>query len=428
MKTIEQLIKKIPDEPGIYKFLNDQGKIIYIGKAKSLKKRVSSYFTKKKLGPKTDLMVSQISDIKFTKVFSQFESLLLEAEEIKSAQPFFNIEAKDDKSPLYIKISADKFPLISTVRNEKPKHGVFLKGPFSGAGTAKDILKMVRKIFPYCHHKNPKKPCLFVHLNLCPYPYSSTQAKEEYIQNISKIKKLFKGESKQLIRDLRKEMNAFSKLQKFEQAQQIKKKIEKLEFLATTYHAPKEFLETPTLVDDLTLQKLKKLQEVLELKNLPKRIECYDISNIQGKYPTGSMVVFKNGKPAKDQYRKFKIKFTEKPNDYEMLREVLTRRLHNDWPKPDLVIIDGGRGQLNVALHKVAQEKLFAEVISIAKRLEEIYTPQKPLPISLPKENAARQLVEEIRNEAHRFAITYHRLLRSKIFIPSEKPWPSGRG
>jgi len=417
VKKFKNKIRKIPDEPGIYKFIDENGQIIYIGKAKYLKKRVSSYFTNKKLGPKTDLMISKISDIKFTKVFSEFEALLLEAEAIRLNQPFYNIQAKDDKSPLYIKISAGSIPLISTVRNEKPKHGVFLKGPFPNSRTAKDILKIIRKIFPYCHHKNPKKPCLFVDLGLCPYPYASDDQRKKYLRNITRIKKLLRGKSTQLIRELKKDMAAASRLQKYEQASDVKKKIEQLEFLTTTYHAPKEFLETPTLVDDLTLQKLKKLQNFLGFENLPKRIECYDISNIGGKYATGSMVVFQNGKRSKKDYRRFKIKSVKKPNDYAMLREVLLRRLKNNWPKPDLVIIDGGRGQLNAALSTTSKSKHRPHVISIAKRFEDIYISGKVLPLSLPKEDMARQLVEEIRDEAHRFAISYHRLLRAKSLL-----------
>ncbi len=418
MKKFKNKIRKIPDEPGIYKFIDENGQIIYIGKAKSLKKRVASYFTNKKLGPKTDLMVSKISDIKFTKVFSEFEALLLEAEAIRLNQPFYNTQAKDDKSPLYIKISTGDIPLISTVRNEKPKRGVFLKGPFPNSATAGGILKIIRKIFPYCHHKNPKKPCLLVDLGLCPYPYASDEQREKYLRNISRIKKLLQGNSRQLIRELKAEMTALSKLQKYEQADGVKKKIQQLEFLTTTYHAPKEFLETPTLVDDLTLQKLKKLQNVLNLENLPKRIECYDISNIGAKFATGSMIVFQNGKRSKEDYRRFRIKFVKKPDDYAMLRKVLLRRLKNNWPKPDLMIIDGGKGQLNSALNAISKSRHLLNVISIAKRFEEIYTSGKVLPLSLPKEDMARQLVEEIRNEAHRFALNYHRLLRSKSFLP----------
>lgn len=417
MKMLPKKVTSIPSSAGIYQFFDKNKKIIYIGKAKDLKKRISSYFKDKNLGPKTNLMVSKISDIKIIKVFSEFEALLLEAELIKKYQPFYNIQAKDDKSPLYIKISDSQVPLISTTRNEKPKRGVFLKGPFPSAKTPKEILKTVRRIFKYCHHKNPKRPCLYVHLGLCPYPYQSKQAEQEYVKNITRIKKLLKGKTKQLIRELKKEMHLLSKDQKYEKAGEIKREIEKLQFLVTTYRTPREFLEKQTLVDDLALSKLKYLRNILELKTVPKRIECYDISNISGMFATGSMVAFENGVSARNQYRRFKIKVGNKPNDYQMLAEVLTRRFKNNWKYPDLIIIDGGRGQLNTSLNVISKLSLNIPVIAIAKKFEKIYTSDRIFPISLAKENPARQLVEEIRDESHRFAITYHRLLRSKNLL-----------
>lgn len=417
MKSFSQKTKALPDNPGIYKFINQNGQIIYVGKAKSLKKRVASYFSKRNLGPKTNLMVSQINKMKIIKVFSEFEALLLEAELIKKYQPFFNVQAKDDKSPLYIKITGGEIPLVSTTRRQIPQKGVFLVGPFQSSKTAKEILKMTRKIFPYCQHKNPKKPCLFVHLGLCPYPYDDYISKQKYIKNISYIKKMLRGKNKVLTANLKRVMQNLSSTQKYEEANSIKMQLQKLQFLSNSYHLPWEFLEQPTLVDDLVLTKLKDLQKTLGLEKMPKRIECYDISNIQGKSATGSMIVFEDGKRARDQYRRFKIKFSRKPNDYLMLAEVLTRRLKNDWPKPDLIVIDGGRGQLNSARNVLGKNMLNIPIISLAKRLEEIYTTQKTVPISLPKQSPSRQLVEQLRDEAHRFAINYHRLLRSKQFL-----------
>lgn len=416
--NISKQIKRLPDSPGIYKYLDQDSKLIYVGKSISVKKRVSSYFKSKHLGPKTDLLVSKIKTIEYLKVFSEFEALLLESELIRTHQPFFNSIAKDDKSPIYIKIAQGDIPLISLVRkrNLEAKKG-FVKGPFPSAKIANDVLKMIRKIFPYCHHKIPKKPCLYVHLGLCPYPYQSNLTRIEYQKTISKIKKLLSGQNKKLIRDLTTEMDNYSKKLQYEEATRIKRQIDKLEYLTTTYHAPPEFLKQPTLVDDLTLARLKDLQSVLNLPKVAKRIECYDISNIQGNLATGSMVVFTEGKADKSQYRKFKIKFSHKPNDYEMLREVLDRRFNNDWPKPDLVVIDGGRGQLNVALSVVSKYKIPTFVVSLAKRLEQIFTQDRVLPISLPKESPARQMTQALRDEAHRFAITYHRLLRSKQLL-----------
>ena len=168
---LKKIVKKLPQTPGIYQFTDKNGQIIYVGKAKSLRKRVASYFAGKNLGPKTNLLVTKITNIKIIKVFSEFEATLLEAQLIRDHQPFFNQQSKDDKSPIYIKITNDKIPLVQTTRLQKPQKGIFLKGPFPSSKTTRDILKITRRIFPYCHHKNPRKPCLFVHLGLCPYPY-----------------------------------------------------------------------------------------------------------------------------------------------------------------------------------------------------------------------------------------------------------------
>lgn len=417
MKSLATIVKQLPDTPGIYQFYDEKGVLIYVGKSISLKKRVASYFTAKNLGPKTNLLVKRIKSIKTIKVFSEFEALLLESDLIRTNKPFFNVIAKDDKSPIYIKISNDEIPLISLNRKEKTKRGVFIKGPFPSTKVTKEILKMTRRIFPYCHHKNPKKPCLFVHLGLCPYPQQSEAANKQYQETIKKIKKLLSGHSKKLIKELTKEMQRASKQQQYEQALATKRQIQNLEYLTSVFRTPREFLERPTLVDDLALARLKDLRDELSLKHIPQRIECYDISNILGKLATGSMVVFKNGQPEKAEYRRFRIKFSEKPNDYLMLKEVLARRFRNKWQTPDLIIIDGGKGQLNAAISIVGKLHANIQTVSLAKRLEQIYTPDKILPITLPKESPARQLAQAIRDEAHRFAITYHRHLRSKQFL-----------
>lgn len=417
MESLKNTIRNLPDSPGIYQFFDKSGRLLYVGKSVSLKKRVSSYFSNKDLGPKTNMLVGKIATIKYIKVFSDFEALLLESELIRTHKPFFNIISKDDKSPLYIKISSGDVPLISTSRKETAQKGVFLKGPFPSTKVSREILRMIRKIFPYCQHANPKKPCLYVHLGLCPYPYQSEEEKKKYQNNIKKIKKLLSGKNKILINQLVAEMNDNSKKHNFEEANKIKKQIEKLEYLTTTFHDPTDFLNTPQLVEDQERKRIESLAAVLQISVPLKRIECYDISNIQGTNPTGSMVVFTNGKPDKSQYRKFKIQKFNTPNDYGSLKEVLTRRFKNTWTKPDLIIIDGGKGQLSAALDAISKLELHIPVISLAKRLEEIYTPKSPKPIRLTKEDPARQLAQAIRDEAHRFAVTYHKLLRSKNFL-----------
>lgn len=415
--NLKKTLSQLPQEPGIYQFLDSVGKTLYIGKSVSIRKRVASYFTTKNLGPKTQQLVEKIDSVKYIKVFSEFEALLLESELIRENQPFYNITAKDDKSPIYIKITSGEVPIITLVRRQPKKRGVFLKGPLPSAKTAKAILKTIRRIFPYCTHKRPQKNCLYVHLGLCPNPHQSEEARQEYLKTIEKVKKLLSTKSKILIRQLIAEMKVCSSNMQFEEASATKKQIEKIQYLTTTYHTPRDFLENPTLVDDLTMTRLKDLKKVLGLAKIPKRIECYDISNIGGKMATGSMVVFQNGKSAKDQYRRFRIKFTSTPNDYEMHKEVLARRLKNNWPTPDLIVIDGGKGQLSAASEILTKYKKDIFVIGIAKRFEQIFTLSSRNPIKLPKESPARQLIQTIRDEAHRFAITYHRKLRSKAML-----------
>lgn len=412
-------LKKLPDEPGVYLFYDDGNKLIYVGKAKSLKKRIKSYFANKNMGKKTNKLVSKINDVKYIKVTSEFEALLLEANLIQKSKPFYNIQAKDDKSPIYIRITNGDFPIVELTRNSKlpVNKKDFIRGPFPSTKTTREILRIIRKIFPYCHHKNAKKPCLFVHLGLCPYPYANKETQVEYIKTILKIKKLLSGKEKQLVRDLTKEMSLYAKLEMFERADIVKSQLQQLEYLTQTYRVPRDYIEQPTLVDDITRARLTELKKTLGISKMPRRIECYDISNISGKLATGSMVVFTDGRPSKANYRKFKIKYKSTPDDFEMIREVLSRRFKNNWPDADLIIIDGGRGQLSAAVKIAEKYNKKIPMVSLAKKLEQIYTTESPIPISLPKESPSRQLVQALRDEAHRFAITYHRLLRSRQLL-----------
>lgn len=417
MTVLKLQIAALPQEPGIYEFFDGKGKLLYVGKSKNIKKRVASYFTNKYLGPKTHQLVTKIAKIEHIKVFSEFEALMLESDLIRKNQPFYNSIAKDDKSPVYVKISGKPVPLISLVRKPQIARGDFVKGPLPSSKMAKLILKKVRRIFPYCQHKNPKRRCLYVHLGLCPYPYSDEKAQNDYVKSITRTKKLLDGKTQVLYRELKTEMNIFSAKQMYEEAANVKNQIEHLKYLTTTFHDPRDFLEAPNLVDDKITERLESLKNVIGLETIPERIECYDISNIQGKMATGSMVVFTNGRPNKNEYRRFKIKFLETPNDYLMIKQVLSRRFRNDWPRPGLIVIDGGKGQLSAALEVLKNLEQETPVVALAKRLEEIFIPHKQLPISLKADDPARQLVQAIRDEAHRFAITYHRKLRSLKFV-----------
>lgn len=417
LKDLKSQIKGLPRAPGIYQFYDEKGALLYVGKSKDLKKRASSYFRSKNLGPKTEQLVKKIKYIKYIKVFSEFEALMLESDLIRKNQPFYNIISRDDKSPVYIKISGEPIDLITLARKPQIEEGDFVKGPLPSAKMAKLILKRVRRIFPYCQHANPKKPCLYVHLGLCPYPYRDKTAQREYLKSINHIKKLLNGKSKTLFKELTTEMKISSEEQNYEEAAVVKRQIQNLEYLTTRFHDPRDFLEAPNLVDDKITERLTSLQNLLGLPDIPNRIECYDISNIQGKMATGSMVVFTNGQPDKREYRRFKIKFLETPNDFLMMRQVLSRRFKNYWPHPSLIVVDGGKGQLRVAFDVLRSLKLKIPVISLSKRREEIFMPNLKNPIRLQADSPARQLVQATRDEAHRFAITYHRQLRSLRFL-----------
>ncbi len=421
MDSLKAKIKALPSSPGIYKYFNSEGNLIYVGKSVSIKKRVASYFSNKDLEPKTNLLVTQIADIKYIKVFSEFEALMLESALVRTHKPFFNSIARDDKSPIYIKISYGPIPLISLSRKLEEKKGEYVKGPFPSVKLTKQILKHVRRIFPYCQHKNPRKPCLYVHLGLCPYPYAGQEAAENYRKTIKRIKLLLNGQLQTLQKDLLQQMKAYSKAQDYEKASGYKKKLENLQYLTQHFRDPKEFLDTETLVDDFTQKRLDDLQQVLNIPEALDRIECYDISNIQGTNATGSMVVFTSGLADKSQYRRFKVRSLNTPNDFLMMKEVLTRRFKNDWPTPDLIIVDGGKGQLGIGVAVLESLSLKIPIVGLAKRYEEIHLPYIKEPIKLPQSSPARLLIESLRDEAHRFAITYHRKLRSIGFVEALK-------
>lgn len=417
MDTLKAKIRTLPDSPGIYQFYSQDGELLYVGKSVSIRKRVASYFATKDLGPKTTKLVSQITNIGYIKVFSEFEALMLESDLIRQNKPFYNVIAKDDKSPIYIKITKEEVPLIALSRKTDLTKGEFVKGPFPSSKMTKLVLKQIRKILPYCQHKNPKKPCLYVHLGLCPYPYNGEEKRETYLKTIKGIKLLLKGKVHVLKKELTDQMKYYAAAQKYEKASETKKRLQYLEYLTMQFHDPKEFLNSPGLVDDTIEKRVEDLKQVLNLSKKPNRIECYDISNVQGKNATGSMVVFAAGVSDKSQYRRFRVRVIDTPNDFLMMEEVLTRRFKNDWPLPDLIVIDGGKGQLGIGVEVLNKLNLNIPIIGLAKRYEEIYQPDDPKPIKLKQDSPARQLLQAIRDEAHRFAITYHRKLRSLNFL-----------
>lgn len=401
---------------------------MYVGKAKNLKKRVNSYFAKHvELDPKTQILVSKVKKIKTVTAASEIEALLLEINLIKRYKPKYNIKLTDGKNYPLIRITVkDKFPKILIVRrtnDNPPLGGSIYFGPFPNASAMRLVLKTIRKIFPFQSVPNhAKRICLYYHLGLCPCPpvFDSIEFRREYRKNIKHIINFLKGNTKKIIKDLKKERDVLSKNENFEKAQEIQNKINAIELITGPFYKSK----FGPNIDPLSSLRYFLSQNGIYVNKL-KRIECYDISDISGTNATGSMVVFINGAKEGSKYRKFRIRTQNTPNDFAMMEEVLRRRLyHPEWPMPDLIIVDGGKGQVSSVLKAIHQFNnppggeagLIIPVIGLAKKEETIVTSDLR-EINLPKNSDALKLIMRIRDEAHRFAIIYHRLLRSKNLL-----------
>ena len=416
------LYQSLSKDPGVYIFLDKKGSVIYVGKAINLKKRVSSYFQNKDLGVKTSLLVSQIAKIKTIKVHSEIESLLLEANLIKKYLPKYNINLKDGKAYPLIRITIkDAYPKVLVARRENDPNSIYF-GPFPNAGAMRLVLKTVRRIFPYQSVVNhPKKPCFYFHIGLCPCPEVFND--KNYTKTVKHIVKFLNGKTKNVIKDLEKERNSYSRVQRFEEAQNIQKQINAITLITSKFYKPSAYEFNPNLKEDIKKEELTVLRKELnnngvKVENLA-RIECYDISNISGKNSTASMVVFKDGEKDSSSYRKFKIRgfYNGKPNDFAMMSEVIKRRFkHSEWQMPDLIIVDGGKGQISSAQKALEEEGKNIPLIGLAKK-EEIIITADFKQIKLPKDSKQLHLVMQIRDEAHRFAIGYHKKLRSRNLI-----------
>lgn len=441
----------LPTKAGVYKFLNSRNEIIYIGKANDLKARVSSYFISHDLGEKTRIMVSQINKINITIVESELEALLLEAFYIKKYRPKYNIVQKDNKTYIRVRITVkDEYPAVMLTRRDGDPSSIYF-GPYPSAGSVKLVLKTIRKVFPFMSVINhPKRICLYNHLGLCPClpafmnqssPSEIMSFKRLYRKNINGIVKILEGKSRVIMKELEAKRDKASLKENFEEAAILQKKIDALSLITRPFHKPFEYDINPNLRSDLRSKELTELMNILNnifekdksghrLSKLG-RIECFDISNIQGTNPTASMVVLTDGEIDKSQYRKFKMR-SRGPNDFVMMQEALARRLnHPEWMLPDLFIVDGGKGQVSSALEIVREKNYKIALIGLAKREETIVVPDeagrfdkntlKFKEVSLPKNSPALNLVMRIRDEAHRFAITYHKKLRSKSVFLSLK-------
>ena len=537
-----QDLRQLADQPGVYRFYNQEDELIYVGKAKNIKKRVSSYFSStKQHSLKTRRMVAEITSIEFTIVNSEYEALLLENNLIKKSQPRYNILLKDGKTYPYLCITKERFPRVISTRKVAPQLGQYY-GPFTDLKAMYRILELIKQLYTLrtcTYHlseaniqKGKFKVCLEYHLGNCKGPCEGLQAEAAYHQDIAQVEYLLKGHFSAVKKDFNTKMLQAAQTRAYEAAQaykeklaaidayqakslvinpklgdldvlgmvtdetaafvsylqikrgaitftqtvEIKKKLEETEedMLALVivsfreqYHSqapevltnlplsttlPEATLTVPQIGDkkklvDIALKNalffkkerfirktnqqekgnrtLLLLQQDLQLKSLPLHIECFDNSNIQGSSPVAAMVCFKNGKPAKRAYRHFHIKTVQGPDDFASMREVVhrryKRRVEEGQALPDLIVIDGGKGQLSAAVTALKEVGIYGQVpvIGIAKRLEEIYYPEDPYPIHISNKSPSLKLLQRVRDEAHRFALTFHRNTRSKASLQS---------
>ncbi|WP_298531409.1 excinuclease ABC subunit UvrC [uncultured Algibacter sp.] len=548
---LEIQLKTLPNQPGVYQYYDKEGTIIYVGKAKNLKKRVSSYFTKTHDYGKTRVLVKKIADIKHIVVDTETDALLLENNLIKKYQPRYNVLLKDDKSYPWICIKNERFPRVFSTRRVF-KDGSEYFGPYTSGKTVHTLLDLIKGLYSLrtCNYDLAQekieagkyKVCLEYHLGNCKGPCEGYETIEEYNENIKAIKEILKGNFKDSLSQFKTQMKAFAENMQFEEAQKIKEKVEVLEnyqakstiinpkisnvdvfsitsdesygyvnFLQLSYGSiirshtleiKKKLDETdeellglaiteirqrfnsnskeiyvpfkialgedvkvtiPKLGDkkhilDLSLRNAKyyrmdrfkqmkivdpdrhanrimaQMKADLRLSEEPRHIECFDNSNIQGTHPVAACVVFKNGKPSKKEYRHFNIKTVEGPDDFASMEEVVYRRyrrlVEENQPLPQLIIIDGGKGQLSSALKSLDELKLRGTIaiIGIAKRLEELFYPEDPIPLYLDKKSETLKIIQQLRNEAHRFGIEHHRNKRSKTALNTELETIQGVG
>lgn len=416
-------LSHLPSSPGVYIYKDASGKIIYIGKAVNLKKRVSQYFqSDQALGYKTSRLVSEIADISFHTVGSEIEALVLESSLIKQYRPKFNSQLKDDKSYIYITITKDKFPLIKPAFKSTLNQNDLFFGPFPDSRSVKSLLKTIRHIFPYYSKKHDDKPCLYCHLGLCP---GVSPELKEYRANISKIKKILNGHFHKLISQLTKEMNAFSKAENYELAKVRRDQINSLNYVISGWQSLSHLYQEIDFKEDKYQKACDQLVLTLspyfpKLKQI-NRLEGYDISNLGSKVFVGAMTVYQNGKIDTSQYRQFKIDSKITPDDQFMIKEIIYRRLkHSEWPYPNILLVDGGKPQVSAA-HQALEISTNPQtsqicIIGLAKKFETIVikTVDDWREINLPKNSPSLQLLQQIRDEAHRFSNRYRKKLLSK--------------
>ncbi len=440
LKKVKEL--NIPTRPGSYQYYDKSGKIIYVGKAANLRSRVLSYWRESSvLAPDKQLMLSEIKEIKWIETDTEIEALLLEANLVKRYQPEYNIMLRDDKRYAYIKISIeDQWPRVFLTR-EIAKQGKYF-GPFLSAESVKEVLKIIRYIWPFRSCATmPKRACLYYRIGKCPGMCEFPVSREEYLKTINEIDKFLQGKRKEVEKNLQSSIinlqSQINKLSGGETRQKLEERLQAYQY--RLFNLEKVLANSRILtVGEKYAADVIELAKTLNLPKIPARIEGYDISNIFGKEAVGSMVVFAEGEPDKNEYRKFTIRGVagaqSKGDDTGMLKEVLERRFHNrptpenggaGWPMPDLIIIDGGKGQLNAGLVILKKFKFNIPIIAISKgeglrsahAPDKIFFPGMKTPLLLPLASPSLHVIKRVRDEAHRFAISFHRQRRSKNWL-----------
>lgn len=411
--NLRKITEGLPLSPGVYLMKDASGTILYIGKAKALKKRVRSYLTEQGI-PKIRVLMSAVHSIDYITTPSEVDALLLEAHLIKKYQPRYNKELKDDKSFPLLKITAEKFPRLCITRQKSDKKAVYY-GPYTDAKLLRQAVSLINSLFPIRKCQNmPKTACLYYHIHQCIAPCIKPEVKSEYDHLVSEIKRFLGGGKKSFLEYLTNRMDAASKALRFEDAQFFKEQIEALGRLKKKRFFPRR----PE--DGMGLSATLELKHALKMKALPVRIVCFDVSNIQGDEAVASKVSFYRELPDKLHYRRYRIKNIKGINDYAMIAQALTRMLRGikDGREafiPDLIMIDGGKGHLNTAVKVLRAEGMETiGVIAIAKRFEHIFTPMFKDPLIFSSDSPAIHLLEKVRDEAHRFAIRYHHALKEK--------------
>jgi len=416
---LREHVKALPETPGVYVMKDADGRTLYVGKAVNLRKRVASYFPADRAGrhparphePKTRIMVRQVADIEVVPTGSEAEALLYEASLIKERQPKYNVLYRDDKSYPLIKVTIhEEFPRIFVGRGREEGR-VKVIGPFANATLLRQAVAAIRRIFPFRTCRTlPKRPCLDYYMGLCAAPCAGKISRDDYRAMLERIFRVLEGQKAGVLDDLTRQMQAASAARRYEDAAKLRDQLAALSQLTIR---PRRFLPSEALDD---------VRRLLQLPALPRRIEGFDVSNIHGQEAAGSLVTFVDGRPEKAAYQRFKIKTVAGIDDYAMMREVVRRRYEGRdqaHPLPDLVLIDGGKGHVAAADQVLHALQAPLPLVGIAKEFEHLFLPGREEPLILPPTSKALHLLQRVRDEAHRFAIGYHRHLRGRRALRS---------